>query len=334
MHCSERDEQQQGRWLGKRLLLCVKILVTLIFCLLIYRNIDWPAAWQAMSTVRPATLLLVFAGMLANVAVSTWKWKILLAMHSIDYPFFALYRYYLIGSFFNNFLPSTIGGDGYRIYKTVNNPVSKSGAVSAVFMERLTGLLALLITGWLGGCVASVSTGNILARQMMIWGSVLLVLLLVGILAAGRIPSGLITGIRAKIPEKIVAALVCLQDYRRAPGSVAAVLLLSIVFQVFLLVLYMVLFHEVAGRPVSIAALAVAVCLSTLMSLLPVSINGIGLLDGSFIYVLSTFHVAYENGLIVMLLIRLLTYLQSLVGGIFYFFEKKSRRGSEARRDA
>ncbi len=67
-----------------------------------------------------------------------------------------------------------------------------------------------------------------------------------------------------------------------------------------------------------------AVSLSTLVSLLPISINGIGLLDGSFIYVLQSFHVGYEQALLVIILVRLLSYLQSLLGGIFYFFEKKS----------
>jgi uncharacterized protein (TIRG00374 family) len=324
-----RNEEHHGMsqlsLLKGRLAFAGKILVTIAFCVFIYSNVDWPAAWRAVQTVRPEMLVVVFAGMLMNVAVSTWKWKLLLSIHSIFYSFPSLYRYYLIGSFFNNFLPSTIGGDGYRIYKTVRNPVSQSGAVGAVFMERITGLLALLITGWIGAVVSFFCTGNEVARLMMLWGAGITLFALICLTVFRKMPTDWLGWFIARVPEKIRLALSCFRDYGRYPGGLALVLLLSLFFQFFLLILYLLLFNEVAGHPVSIFAMAVAVCVSTLVSLLPVSINGLGLLDGSFIYLLSTFHVSYENGLIVMLLIRLLTYVQSLVGGIFYFFEKKSR---------
>ena len=317
------DSEPHGRTsLKRRLIVTGKILVTVFFCVLIYRHVDWSASRQAMGAVRPIILVLVFAGMLLNVAVSTWKWKILLAMHSISYPFIPLYRYYLIGSFLNNFLPSTIGGDGYRMYKTARNPVSKSGAVGSVFMERITGLIALLATGWIGSAISYFSTGNEVARLLLLWGIGIILTLLMGVGVFRMIPTSSLARLLSRMPKKIRRAFSCFQDYGRHPRGLATVLLLSVMFQVLLLILYSLLFKEVAGYSLSICILAVAVCVSTLVALLPVSINGLGLLDGSFIYLLSTFHVSYEHSLIVMLLIRLLTYAQSLLGGVFYFFEK------------
>jgi glycosyltransferase 2 family protein len=76
-----------------------------------------------------------------------------LSIHRVPFEFRTLQKYYFIAMFFNNFLPSTIGGDSYRVIKTMHNPRSRSSAVIAVLMERLTGLAALLLLGYLGAIV-------------------------------------------------------------------------------------------------------------------------------------------------------------------------------------
>lgn len=306
-----------------RAIFTIKFVVTLALCILIFRNVDWHLTWLALRQTSPFVLAVVFIGMILNVTTSAFKWKILLALHGIQYKLLLLFRYYLIGSFFNNFLPSTIGGDGYRLYKTLTNPVSKAGAVAAIFVERITGLLALIVIGYLGAVVSYFHSGNEIAGFVVFWGSWGVVLCFCILFIIQFIPISTKQQIRGVLPRKLSNTLGFLSDYRGNLGTIVAVILLSFFFQIFLLILYCLLLMEVAGRYVSIFDVSVAVSLSTLISLLPLSINGIGLLDGSFIYVLKSFHVGYEQAVIVMILMRLLGYLQSLIGGVLYFFEKR-----------
>ena len=144
----------------KSILFLLKLLITIGLCAVIFWKVDWRGTWNALQHTNLLILIVVFAGMILNVFISTLKWKILLSIHWIRFELSQLYKYYFTASFFNNFLPSTIGGDGYRIYKTFRNPASKAGAVTSVLVERVTGILALIFIGFIGGIVSYLQTGN------------------------------------------------------------------------------------------------------------------------------------------------------------------------------
>ena len=307
----------------KRAIFLIKFVVTFVLCIWIFRNVDWRLTWQALRQTDPFVLAVIFVGMILNVTVSALKWKILLNFHGIKYKLFLLFRYYLIGSFFNNFLPSTIGGDGYRLYKTLSNPVSKAGAVAALVVERLTGLLALIFIAYLCAIVSYYQSGNEIAGFVAFWGTWGVAACFCFFLIVQFVPISVKQRMQGALPEKFGDTLGFLADYKGKIGKIIQVISLSFFFQILLFVLYCTLIVEVAGRYVSFFDVSVAVSLSTLISLVPISINGIGLLDGSFIYVLNSFHVGYEQAVIVMILMRMLGYFQSLIGGVFYFFERR-----------
>ncbi len=226
---------------SRQLLFIFKLIVTIGLCTLIFVKVDWNESWAALRKTSPLLLSVVFAGMLLNVMTSTLKWKILLSLHGIQFSLSQLYRYYLIGSFFNNFLPSTIGGDGYRIFKTMSNPISKSGAWASVFIERITGLLAMLVTGFIGALVSYLQTGNEMAGYVVFWGCCSLLAGIVTALAALLAPKSFMAGIRNRIPDKFARAFDCFLDYRGRRKEALYVAMLSLFFQCFLLVLYVLL---------------------------------------------------------------------------------------------
>ncbi len=79
------------------------------------------------------------------LGVSCTKWKLVLDRSGVSVPVPELFRYYFIGYFFSNILPSTVGGDLVRSYyagKCINN---QAYSAVAVFIERFTGILLLLL---------------------------------------------------------------------------------------------------------------------------------------------------------------------------------------------
>ena len=307
------------------LLFVIKLSITIALCAVILWKVDWRETWHALQQTNLIILCTVFAGMILNVLVSTLKWKILLSIHGIQFKFSQLCKYYFTASFFNNFLPSTIGGDGYRIYKTFKNPISKAGAFTSVFIERITGISALMFIGFIGGIISYLKTGNEISRLVVFGGSLGLGILIIFFLAM-KFTATPLKRLGSKIlPKRFQGVTEHLKDYKHNHRKILMVILLSLFFQLFLL-FYRLLIIYAVGSTISIANMAVVVALSTIVALVPISINGIGLLDGSFIYLLVTFNVGYEQAFIVMILIRLLNFPLGLIGGIFYFFDKKSLR--------
>ena len=82
-------------------------------------------------TVLPPSVLALAAALAAfNVALSAYKWQLLLAVKDIDLPFRTLFVYYYVGQFFNAFLPTMVGGDGARIYYLHDNHDAGADAAS------------------------------------------------------------------------------------------------------------------------------------------------------------------------------------------------------------
>ncbi len=77
--------------------------------------------------------------LLTNTFLSAWKWHILLKSDGIDIGLGTLTGSYLIGTFFNMFLPSNIGGDSYRILDIKKRSDDFMRSATSVFAHRLSG---------------------------------------------------------------------------------------------------------------------------------------------------------------------------------------------------
>jgi len=301
----------------------VKPSVTLILCAVIILKVDWAAAGRSLVQANWVVLIIIFAWMILNVVISTVKWKMLLAVHQIKYQFGRLLTYYFTATFLNNFLPGTIGGDAYRILKTFNTNGRKTGAVVSVFMERLTGILALSMLGFGGAIIGFSRTGDDISRLVIIGGLLGIAITVLGSLS-GKLFKKPLRQLAHKLLPKIARDNIGIfEDYRHHLRVIFMVLLLSFLFQ-FCLIFYRLLLVHSVGATIPMFDMAVVVAVSTIVALIPISLNGIGLLDGSFIYLMTHYHVNYEQAFLVMLLIRLLNFPLGLIGGLFYLSDHVS----------
>jgi uncharacterized protein (TIRG00374 family) len=92
-------------------------------------------------------LLLAIVLFLGAVATIAWRWKLLLAAHSIRIPFAKAIAYYLVGFFFNNFLPTVIGLDIIRAVYVSAAYGRRAECFASVISEKAIGLLAVLLLG-------------------------------------------------------------------------------------------------------------------------------------------------------------------------------------------
>lgn len=317
--------------INKRLILLIKIVVTITLCTIIIWKGNWTDIWKGLQASNLFFIVIVFLCMILGVMISTYKWQILLSIHGIHFDFGMLQRYYFTSVFFNNFLPTTIGGDSYRIYKTLENTHSRAGAVVAVFTERATGIWALLVLGFAGGIALFLQKNTDIPWLGIVLGTfgVLIVIPFIFVIFSKSVVPWV--SARKNFPRILKKALEHFDDYRRQPGRTFQIILISIFYHLFALS-WMVVLLKAIGATTSIYNLVVAVAISNLVAILPISINGIGLMDGSFIYVMGELGMNYEPALIFMLLVRTLLIPLSLIGGLFYLSDKKSIKTGDLRK--
>ena len=114
-----------------------------------------------------------------------------------------------------------------------------------------------------------------------------------------------------------------MEDYKRNKSKTLEVSIISLFYHLLAIIRYFVLILAVGGR-CPFWAVAIVASLSVLVSLIPISLNGIGLLDGSFVYLIGFYGVDREESISVMLLNRVLLIIVSVVGGMLYIMENRS----------
>src|SRR5829696_3019403 len=103
---------------------------------------------EVAAAFRSADLRFVLLALALNplgYLASVRRWRLLIRAQGGDAALPFLVRSFLVGVFFNNLLPSTIGGDAVRAMDTARTGVGRAAAVAIVVVDRFIGLLALML---------------------------------------------------------------------------------------------------------------------------------------------------------------------------------------------
>jgi len=181
-------------------------------------------------------LLSVLVGIFINL-LSAFKWFMLTQSQHLGAGFWRLFAYYLVGQFYNMFLPTSVGGDVVRSYELGRYSNRHADSLASVFVERYTGVLTLLI-------VAAAAVLSQLSRFNQGFVIVSLIafacgLSVIGWLVVDKRPyQWLSDNIQRKLPfsakvftklDKLVAAL---DSYRDQPKTITIAFINSMMFYI------------------------------------------------------------------------------------------------------
>ena len=310
----------------------------------------WRVDWQELTRiVGQASVGYVGVALLIellNVMPKVLRWRALLVTQGTREPFLRLLSIYLVGSFFNNFLPSNVGGDSVRMLRLGQLTGRGADAVSSVLVERLGGLFAVLLMGvvavlsnWqlasaggigflvLGAFVAFV-LGMLLLftlRRVRSWADHLTIpfsFLAQGWERGGRGGEG-----RTRVPwlAALIGKLGKLYDSIYAFRSQGRVLLVVLAFSLlfrFGSVLGLYVQSLALHVPISFVWLMMAISLIAVVTSLPLSLNAIGIQEGAYVFLFGLAGIAAPQALALALLSRGLRLAVSLVGGVIYLLGK------------
>lgn len=322
-------------WLAKpggRVLFWMKLAVAVILIGVLLSFVDWRKSLDLLGDVKLLPTFWAAVLLAAGVLLSTLKWRVLLTAHAICLPFLRLLRYYWMGSFFSNFLPSNVGGDVVRLtlmYK--EGSLAVIGA--SILVERLTGLFVLLCFSVFGLTFLS----NHLTEASVLLPMWLLILVMSGVLGAAVLLGGQVgRWLRAPLePDRLVGRVVlalikiaeALTYYRQQRKSIVVAILLSVAFYISMVLFQYSVILSI-GVEISVLDVALIAPLIALVSFVPISINALGVAEGAFVLFFSQAGLSPEEALAAAVLRRVLMTGYSLIGGVIWLRQKPRMRSA------
>ena len=278
-------------------------------------NLEWSALYREFQMLRWP--LIGVAALLYPIAIllNAVKWSAALRLHDLSFRFGYLLRTGCIGFFLNNLLPSAIGGDIYRVYRSATAGAT-SQAVSAVVLERVVGLSVLLLNGLVGALLLRES--NTLARTYLFW-------CLAGVIAA-TLAAALVLASRNEVASAVTSSRFLqpvIANFRRIARRHPAWISLIVYSAAFQLVAAAATFtaFRAVGADLTIADALLITVAAGLAAVLPISISGIGVVEGSIVGAGVALGIDYDAAFLAAIVLRGLSLMTSLVCGVVYALE-------------
>src|SRR5512144_414881 len=263
----------------------VKIAVSLALLAYLLSTTDLGALNERL---RAADLVDLCAAVLCFVlmlALATWRWQMLLGALGAPAPMSRLTASYLVATFFNNFLPSNIGGDIVRVRDSKPLTGSTATSLAVVGIDRILGFGALYLLAAVAFVLAPPAVRGLAGARVVL----LALALLFGFLAYVFFRPGTARWIMSVTRlnsiewarEQFEVVQGAVHAYRARIATIWVAGAASVALQA-LVVLYYLAIARGLGIPLPASAAFLMVPLCTLLQAVPVSFNGWGLREGLF----------------------------------------------------
>lgn len=294
--------------------LIIRPVVSLALLAVLFYKLGAGDVWGTLSTADPLWLAGGAGMVVAALVVSAWKWQMLLEAQGLTVSGVRLFGTYLVGLFFNNFLPSNIGGDVIRVHDVAKRTGQASAVTASVIAERLLAGLALALTAVIALAFSSgyaAQVGPTVLVSVLVFGGLIALLAIpaVGTKLGRLLPEG-----RAKSLATVTTRM---GELFRNRSVFLQVMVLSFVFQATVVLVAWAGFAAI-GVPVSLGACFLFIPIISAIQLVPVSLNGLGVREGAYVFFFGSIGVGQLESVAASLLFGLLVAAVSLAGGVLF----------------
>ena len=311
------------------------IVAASLTALLLWQS-DPRAVWQAARGADWRFILLACALVAIDRVLMAYRWWTLLSpldsagtVGSADFQVGrrpavrTVMRIFFVSTFVGTFLPASIGGDTVRAYELSKEGVGGVDAVASVMVDRLLGVVSILIVA---------IAGSMLARDLIDIRTLFPALAVLTIACAAALAvvfspraAVAVAGVLTLLPrgrETGARLVTAIQRYASLHFAMANVLLCSIAVQV-LRVLQTYCLGLALGLAVPLGVYFALVPLILLIVLMPITINGIGTTQAGFMWLFGRAGVGSAPAFALSVLFLGIAVVGNLPGGVLYVFGLK-----------
>ncbi len=312
---------QQARHLVRRVagkLLCLLVSISLLAYL--FHKVPLSQVFDVVTAARPAPLTAALLIALSSQLISAVRLKRLADAYGLDLSTFEVLQINFATRFYGLFLPAgNLSGNAIRFYKMSKPQKAYGGTAVSLFLDRMATTIALCVVGiafWL----LAIPAGPFPLLVLMF--TALTVLLAVQAMLFIELPLPMLTGLRRRLGRQFPKYLETVpQAVRQAHplprGTLVHVFGLSILTHLIGIVAYS-LVAESLGLDISFVTIGWIRSVAVLIAILPLSIGGLGVREGTLLVLLTPYGIAAADALAFSLLVFAATILTvALLGALF-----------------
>ncbi len=289
----------------------------------------WRTNWQqvadAFTHLHWGIWLLAVGIYVLTQVVSSLRWQWLAQPLGFRQSLDQFVGFYYIGMFFNLVLPTSVGGDVVRAWYLDGGSGRRMAAFLSVFVERLSGLMVLLVIACVAAAVCPLSLPAWVPWS--VWGLTacgLLAALALPVIARVPWPGGRFPRLHSRLVRFSAQLTAVLRLYWQNPGVLASTTFLSAVVQAAnVLVVWLV--GRAIDAPVPASFYWILVPLVAILTLVPISVNGMGVREGATVVLLAPLGVGSGTAISLAFLWFLTYTVVSLTGVGPYLYGRHSR---------
>jgi len=315
-----------------KILTFLRIFLSIIFIvfLILKNQKNFNQIYSSLINIRAAFLSIAVLIYFVSLLAESVQWNIMLRAQKIKVSQLFLLQSMMIGFFYNNLLPSNIGGDFYRVLDVSKNKrTSLEKNISAVFLERFFGLISITLYF----LISSFTTFKVLGRSAII----ILIFLVIAFLLFSIIIKPRFFKIDkffarfkrlSKFEKEFNSFNEILTSYRDKWIYIIGGMIFNLIAQTLVMVSY---YFIVLSLEIKISFMLFFLIVPVIFVLtgIPISIGGLGVRENTFVFLLKKFGVSNDLAVAASFLVLFTTIFNALLGGIIYltksiFYKSKS----------
>jgi uncharacterized protein (TIRG00374 family) len=290
---------------------------------------------DVLYSVEPLFFIPLIGISFVLIWLSSVKWQLFIRAGGHDAGVIHLMKIYTISYFYNLFAPSSVMGDIARSLHVGAHVESHRDAFVATFLERLTGLLAMVLLGTTFIALGSqVTAGVELAVESVAFVTVIGAIICFSERAYNlfqRIAVGILRGLKVSNPadrlEKLLVKISsAMQAARNDSPLFFKAMFWSVLFHLGTVVNVYIAARAIGWNSPDFFQLCTVVPLVLLVSIAPVTPSGLGIQEGAFMFFLQRIGASHAESLAIGLLLRAKQLLTALVGWILWINYNSNRK--------
>jgi uncharacterized protein (TIRG00374 family) len=302
----------------------LRILLSAILVVVVLSFVELRELKESVARMNMQYVLAVLLLIQADRLLMAYKWNRLLAALDVSVPLFSLFRIYSVSSLAGILLPSTVGGDMFRLYSLAQYTGRSENVFASMIVERMIGLVVQLVLTTCSLGLAFYLIGDIAPyfKQVarLIISVTVIALALIGLIRG--VFRGNIGKLSARVSNhSLVKRLRQVYEmcwaYQSHPRTTIVVFAWTVLEQMGPLAANILLVRALFIN-VSLLGLIVTIPIITLATKLPISVDGIGVQEGLYVALLGLVGVSASAAFSLSLLTRVLQLLSALPWGVHY----------------
>ena len=303
------------------ILTALKCSISVVLLYWVLRKTNLTEIFLALRSANLPFLIAALLVYFASYYIRAYRWRILLHAQKVEGSIPFLYQSYMVGIFFSNFLPSIVGGDVVRAYDILRLGMSKSSALATVVVDRLLGLLCLILFGVSALLVSPQLVTHLHLPSWWLLGVAGLFLVVWLLLRQRRL--ALIRFSSKKLQHLVNRVTKAFGVFGNRKEALAKAFGWSLAVQITVIFHYF-LIEKALHLSIPFGTFFLIIPLATLIMMLPVSINAIGLRESAFVFLLGAYGygISSSQAIAFAWLAYGIVIIQGLLGGIIYAFRQ------------